>query len=135
MDILDKIKHGNGRQIYNLMKEIKQRNESGDTRKDLKTYWYACLERVKELNTQRYGNWEEAMTLLDGLSEPNVYFGDQNRVSIYLEPINGYPCIYCKEKKDKEISSRVYITNPMKNTMYLVEFTQATEKQARQIFG
>jgi len=63
MDILDKIKNGNGRQIYNLMKQIRQRNEDGDTRKDLKTYWYACFERAKELNAQKYGNWEEAMAI------------------------------------------------------------------------
>ena len=135
MDILDKIKNGNGRQIYNLMKQIRQRNEDGDTRKDLKTYWYACFERAKELNAQKYGNWEEAMAILDSLSEPNVCFGDQNRVSIYLKPIKGYPCVYCKEKNDKAISSRIYITNPIKNTMYLVDFTPATEKQARLIFG
>ena len=135
MEILEQIKSGTGKQIYNLMRQIDKRRKNGENKPEFRVWWHACLERAKEINATRFGDWEEAKNKLDVMSEPNMPFGEKNRISFNVETINGYPCVYSKEKKQGDVKSRVYITNSKTNTMYLKEFGEVTEKQVRTIFG
>lgn len=135
MDILEQIKNGTGKQIYNLMRQIDKRRKDGENKPEFRAWWDACLERVKEISTTRFGDWEEAKNKLDMMGEPNIQLGEKNRISTSVEPINGYPCIYSKEKGQDGFKSRMYITNSKTNSMYLKEFGEVTEKQAKSIFN
>ena len=130
MTILEQIKNGTGKQIYNFMKEIEKRRSNGENRQEFREWWNACVERAKEINSTKFGDWEDAKSKLDNLIEPKISFGDKKNKITYIQPLNGFPCVYAKY----ESGGRAYITNPKTNSMYVRDFSEVKELQPVDIF-
>lgn len=130
MEILEQIKNGTGSQVFGLMKKIEGLRKAGKNKPEYDIWWKACMDRAREINRTRFGNWQDAMAKLDLVLEPLVSFTDSKHIQMYLDPINGYPCVYSKTKNSKGIKSCVYITNPITNSMYLKRFGDVTAKEA-----
>ena len=134
-ETLEKIKNASGSQVYKWLRTLDQKRKNKEVVNNFKEYWEALFKRAKQININRYGDWEDACRKLDLVTEPNLnnkFHGD--RMNIDLAPINGYPCQYTKEKIGKQFKSALMITNGKKNMMYLRSFGEITSKQLKGTF-
>lgn len=79
---LEQVKTLSGYQLFSVMKQAKEKGNE--------TVFKACYERARQLNANKYGDWEQAKAVFEGLDFPDL--PDQSRIVVKeLTPINGYP--------------------------------------------
>jgi hypothetical protein len=133
--IIGQIKTATGKQIYTFLREMEKSIKEGKRNSNFFIWQNECYERARELIKNRYGDWEQAKNKLDMVREPNLEKYENKLISMCLDDINGYPCVYSREKTKEGIKSCVYITNGKTNTMYLKHFGEVTHRQANEIFN
>ena len=102
-EITEMIKKATGRQLYHFMKVKKNKFKE------------ECKARAKELNKDRFGDWDDAKSQIQYMAKPEALYETDD-----LLPINGYPVRYVTAKKQSFLA----IVNPKTNSAYLKYFNQ-----------
>lgn len=124
--IESKIARASGKQLWDFMRKLGHTWNGvmvGDKHRLLKL----CTQRARELNKNRYGNWEQAKVEVNHLSESTCQSPDTCPSTIL-----GYPFQFVSTKK----KNMMVITNPKLNVAYLRE-TDGNElyRAAKTIFN
>lgn len=85
---------------------------------------------------KQYGDWQQAKTILEGISEPKINLTKQDKdgVCIDLAPILGYPVQYAKKKVKKGMRAYLTIMNPVTNGCYMRDLCEVVSEEAGEYF-
>lgn len=125
--ICEMISKADGRQIFNFMVKLKKGIGSEDGIGNSGKYMKLCYQRAKELNKDRYGNWEYAKVELNHMPEPQGIYKTES-----LLPVLGYPCEFVVSKE----KTQLVLINPKLNIAYVRDLsTQVSFATAKKIFN
>lgn len=125
-EIEDRINSSSGYQLNKFFRKVFF-GCLGNVTKEINAHFAKiCMTRIKELNKDRFGDWEEAKINLDHLEEPNGVYE-----STSLPPILGYPCEFIIGKTKRLL----VINNGKTNSAYVRNCDGVDLQTATRIFN